>query len=95
MAISVDSKKVKNLDDCVYLAESLVELGLGNRVYSGFTIVRWLEVLKSKDSTDLLLNAAVGCIAGFTNNYLRGMLGNASKCVAVQIVYLTDRETPE
>lgn len=85
---------VENLADCICLAESLVKMGLGDREYSEFTIDRWLEILKSQNSSELLVNAAIGCIAGFTNNYLRDMLGEASKCVAVQIVYMTDRPRP-
>lgn len=73
---------------CVRLAKSLVAMGLGERIWFEYPIQRWLQVLENPDSDHIVISAAVGAISGFTNNYLRDLLGDASECVAVEIKFV-------
>ncbi len=94
MPVKSDVRDVEDLADCVRLVKSLIKMGLGDRKCACYTIAEWLDVLNDPNSGDLLLRSGIGSVAGFTQRYLCSLLGDASDCVAVQIVYMTDLKKP-
>lgn len=88
--LTTTENPVEHITACTRLAQSLVAMGLGERIWFEHPIQRWLEVMQDPDSDELIHRAAVGAISGFTNNYLRDLLGDASEVVAVQIRFLGD-----
>jgi hypothetical protein len=96
MAPSAQKKRapvVRDLNQWIEIAKSLIDKGLGSFVWSGLTLDDWYAVLCAPQTRFIRQTFAVHAVQGITATYFRQQLGKAADNLSISLSFIPPAES--